>query len=198
MFSKKTELRETKLTETTQADRRIQKTLSALRDAFFELVLSKSYDEISVSDIIQKANVGRSTFYQHFKNKDEILAKSMHGPLSILADCIDRTDNGDELLGLMEHFWENRQFAPRIFTGTARKHVVTEHTELLGKRLEKQFKPLNFTPTLPLGFLAHQLAEAQLVVIIDWLIGKGHCTPEEMAIHVDRTTKALYQEFIKT
>ena len=54
-------------------DRRIQKTRKALRDALHSLVLDRGYDDLSVQDITDKANLGRATFYLHFREKDELL-----------------------------------------------------------------------------------------------------------------------------
>lgn len=59
-------------------DRRIQKTQKLLHDALMSLVREKPYDEIVVKEILDRANVGRSTFYTHFKDKDELLASGMH------------------------------------------------------------------------------------------------------------------------
>jgi AcrR family transcriptional regulator len=47
-------------------DKRTQKTRQALLGAFFGLVLERRYDEIKVADILERARVGRSTFYEHF------------------------------------------------------------------------------------------------------------------------------------
>jgi AcrR family transcriptional regulator len=54
-------------------DRRIQRTRKALRDALRSLVLDRGYDDLSVQDITDKANLGRATFYLHYREKDELL-----------------------------------------------------------------------------------------------------------------------------
>ena len=179
------------MTDEIQADKRIQKTLNALRDAFFDLVLSRSYDEISVSDIITKANVGRSTFYQHYKSKDDILATSMHFPLSTLARLVYSQRESSELISLLEHFWENRRFAPRIFSGTARKHVLETHVNLVTKQLELRAKSNTKIASIPINLLAHQIAEAHLTIVTDWLLGKGSCSIELLAKHLDHTSQSL-------
>lgn len=54
-------------------DRRVRKTREALYSAFVALIVERGYDSTSVQDIIDAADVGRTTFYAHFKSKDELL-----------------------------------------------------------------------------------------------------------------------------
>ncbi|NJM53793.1 MAG: TetR family transcriptional regulator [Blastocatellia bacterium] len=54
------------------ADRRTNRTQKALRNALIELILEKHYDTISVQDIIDRADIGRSTFYNHFRDKEDL------------------------------------------------------------------------------------------------------------------------------
>lgn len=55
------------------SDRRVQKTRKLLQDALIELVAEKGYESITIREILDKANVGRSTFYAHFQDKDQLL-----------------------------------------------------------------------------------------------------------------------------
>lgn len=62
-------------------DRRIEKTQNLLREALVSLIHEKNYDSIAVKEILDRANVGRSTFYTHFRDKDELLASGIDGML---------------------------------------------------------------------------------------------------------------------
>jgi AcrR family transcriptional regulator len=68
-------------------DRRIQKTLQLLEGALTALIAEKEYDDITVQEILDRANVGRSTFYAHFENKDQLLG-------SLLMHLNERFDEG--------------------------------------------------------------------------------------------------------
>ncbi len=54
-------------------DRRQRKTRDAIYRAFTELLVHKPYNSITVQEIIDRADIGRSTFYSHFETKDELL-----------------------------------------------------------------------------------------------------------------------------
>jgi len=54
-------------------DRRVTKTREALYSAFAALVAERGYDGFSIQDLIDEADVGRTTFYSHFKAKEDLL-----------------------------------------------------------------------------------------------------------------------------
>src|SRR5262245_60507318 len=60
-------------------DRRVQRTRQLLHGAMMSLIQEKGYEALSVQDIIDRANVGRATFYAHFDNKEDLLASGIDG-----------------------------------------------------------------------------------------------------------------------
>ena len=56
-----------------QMDRRIQRTRQLLHEALIELIQEKGYEAVTVQDILDRANLGRSTFYLHYRDKEELL-----------------------------------------------------------------------------------------------------------------------------
>src|SRR5713101_5995826 len=54
-------------------DRRVQRTRRLLHKALMSLILEKKYESVTVQEILDRADVGRSTFYMHFQDKDELL-----------------------------------------------------------------------------------------------------------------------------
>jgi AcrR family transcriptional regulator len=59
-----------------RVDRRVRRTRHALRHALLELILEKGYDRVTVEEIIERADVGRSTFYAHFRDKEDLFLSS--------------------------------------------------------------------------------------------------------------------------
>src|SRR5512147_1790597 len=70
--------------ESDQLDRRAQRSRELLTAALTELLHEQRYDLISVRDIITRAQVSRSTFYLHFRDKDDLLASNFTHMLSQL------------------------------------------------------------------------------------------------------------------
>lgn len=58
-------------------DRRVRRTRAALQRALHDLVLEKRYESITITDILDRADVGRSTFYTHFTDKDDLLLSAL-------------------------------------------------------------------------------------------------------------------------
>jgi AcrR family transcriptional regulator len=58
-------------------DRRVRRTRRLLREALIELILEKDYEDITVEDITDRGDLGRTTFYLHFQDKRELLTYSL-------------------------------------------------------------------------------------------------------------------------
>lgn len=56
-----------------ETDRRVRRTRQALRDALMELTLERGYDRVTLQQILDRADIGRSTFYAHYRDKDDLL-----------------------------------------------------------------------------------------------------------------------------
>lgn len=148
----------------TSLDPRSQRTRTALFEAFKGLVLERTYPQLRVEDILERAEVSRSTFYQHFDGKDDLLTQSMDPLLRVLA-----TSNEEEKLRLphvLGHFWDNRQFAEAIFAGPAGAAVI-EHLALLHEGV-----PTATVPRPQRRLAARAAAHGQIGVLLDWLTGR--------------------------
>lgn len=58
-------------------DRRVERTRQLLKSALLALIREKGFEALSVQDIIDRANVGRATFYAHFDNKEDLLVSGL-------------------------------------------------------------------------------------------------------------------------
>lgn len=67
-----------------KVDRRVERTQRLLSEALLSLIRERGYEALSVQDIIDRANVGRATFYAHFDNKEDLLVSRLDGLRSTL------------------------------------------------------------------------------------------------------------------
>lgn len=168
-------------------DPRRQRTQAALLQAFHELVLSGEEREIRVADIIRRADVGRSTFYEHYANAGDLHLQALAGPMSILADAITSRDQQTRLQSLLDHFDEFRPRARRTFTdATTRDQVAGLLTQQVDERLRRK-QSSGVVPDL----LPRQLAESALALIRVWLCDEVTCSSAELAAAICRSSQLL-------
>ena len=101
-----------------KTDLRIIKTNNTLYDALINLLKEKTFEEIKVSDICQKALVNRSTFYAHFNDKYELfmsLINSLKESLQIELKSIEETNLKDYYLKMIEVFLNHIEGKEQIY-----------------------------------------------------------------------------------
>src|SRR4051812_34320371 len=154
-------------------DRRTARTRQAIVSAFVTLVGERRYEAIRVGDIVEQADVGRSTFYDHFTGKDDLLRQSVDWLLRILAEAA--VPGGDEarLAFAVGHFWENRRLARAVLApplgASVRRHLEAAIEERLGGDLDmKRARSV-------------QIAGAQLALLEAWTRGEITASEELIA-----------------
>lgn len=93
--------------EARRDDRRVHRTEQLLRTALVSLIEEKGFETLTVQDIIDRANVGRATFYAHFDNKEDLLVSGFDGLRTALKELQRqahlRTTSSDERLFAFSH-----------------------------------------------------------------------------------------------
>jgi AcrR family transcriptional regulator len=172
-------------------DRRSERTHEALLVAFRDLVTERHrYDQIKVGDIIERANVGRSTFYEHYQNKDEILAESIRRPFGALADAVNVGFDVAHLRTVLNHFWDNRSHARSVFGGAARRPVAKILAAMILERLAARAARPDAATRASARIAAIALADAELGPITAWLTGELGCDVDAMAGVLFRVAQA--------
>ena len=160
-------------------DRRVQKTLALLHEALATLIREKPYDEIVVKEILDRANVGRSTFYMHFRDKDELLAtgiydmlRGFHPPeLPMAGKKHERVIRFS--LPVFEHIHRHRQAgAPAMGARGAILHERLQHVlaELIADDVEKVRQGRRkSTGQLPSELIVNYIAST-FVLVLNWWV----------------------------
>ncbi len=128
-------------------DRRVRRTRKLLHAAFLELVVEKGYDKTTIQDILDRADVGRSTFYVHFRDKEALLTASfdeMRDQLEEALSAIPMSGVVDVTLPatmLFGHAHRHQQIY-RALCGRHGGDVVQRHLRhLIGDVLRKHLQP---------------------------------------------------------
>ena len=170
-------------------ERRSDRTRQQIMSAFTGLVFEGGFENVSVQGLVGAAGVARSTFYEHFSGKEDVLRASMEHLFSVIADCVVEDKMPGDLAAVLDHMWSNRRLAGAIFSGQARAVLARSQADLVEGRLRQAAQ--GRVPCIPLRLAAIEIAEAQLALIESWLRGRAHCPADRLASGMHRTTRAV-------
>jgi AcrR family transcriptional regulator len=163
-------------------DRRSQRTRQAIGNALLELMLEKAYDSITVQDIIDRANIGRSTFYSHYQDKEHLLASQIEEMGHQLEPTAAGTYTLLPSLRIFQHTQENHRLYKALVWGRGIDVVFKALQAHLDMELEAEFKRKlgKQTSPIPLPIVAHYTTGAFLTLLKWWLDKNMPCSPEEI------------------
>ena len=171
-------------------DRRVVRTRKLLREALHSLIREKNYDDIVVKEILDRADVGRSAFYAHFRDKDELLSSSIE---DLLANLQEIKTNGHQnrieavlwfSLPLLEHI-ERQHAAGGLRMGPRGRSILHQRLKsVLAKLILAQFKK-NFGARRNAGVIPGELVAGYLastfVLVLDWWVDSKPQIPAKAA-----------------
>lgn len=117
--------------DSADTDARVRATREAIRLAFNDLVLSGSFDAIRIGNLVERAGVGRSTFYEHYRSKDDVLRDAVRGVLGMLGGGLALRPDPNGIIAFLDHVASNRAASLVILRGSARAIVVDVLTDVL-------------------------------------------------------------------
>jgi AcrR family transcriptional regulator len=172
-------------------DRRIQKTKNLLHDALGSLIREKPYDAIVVQEILDRANVGRSTFYMHFRDKDELLVSGIHDMLhSVHATELPSSGKRYEgiirfSLPIFEHIHQHSHTGSAKM-GTRGRAIIHEHlqkvlAQLIADDVRKDFQNRRKTAgQIPPDLIVQFVASTFILVLNWWVETSSPLPPKEV------------------
>lgn len=169
-------------------DRRQKKTRVALHSAFIHLLLNHGYDSVTIGAVTEVANVGRSTFYEHYRTKDDLLRATLRTPFSTLANLVNSPVCSDPLRNVLKHFRDNQQVA-RVLLGWPTRSVLSA---ALAECIVISFSRVpKLQPLIPLEVIARQIADMQLALVEAWIAGRPAFGIEAASDALNFATRAL-------
>jgi len=173
-------------------DRRVQRTRKLLREALMELILEEGYDTISIQDITDKANLGRATFYLHFKDKDDLLLDVMDQMMSDFMDQVPQLSSAQWQLEdnkaiekLFDFAADHYDLYRILIIGsggiTASRQLHNRIAENIERSIQSEIDEITGEPLVPPHFLANHFAGSLLSTIYWWLDNDLPYDVEQMA-----------------
>ena len=166
-------------------DRRVRRTKRLLKEALISLILEKGYDEVSVQEVIDKADVGRTSFYTYFRSKEDLLLQNlddleeMFEPEEVKSEDLNVNEFS---LMMFRHLKENWKLA-RLLLGNKKIPAVRNHVQKIFLKYYKNQFQIKFgkrkTP-VEIEFAAVMFSGALLSLILWWLSMKEPVSPEMM------------------
>lgn len=169
-------------------DRRVRRTRAALQQALLSLMVEKGYDAITVQDLIERADIGRSTFYAHFSDKPDLLQDSLAqlrdlvGPVPGTA-CPDRRRPVRFGLQMLQHVQEERDLLRAMLLRPGTGVVRAEMERMLTAVVEEELHALAEActpPRVPLDLVAAGVVGTFMAVLTWWVAKDFRGTPEEV------------------
>ena len=158
-------------------DRRVDRTRSALERSFNALFLAEGYEKTTPARVAEAAQVGRSTFYEHFAGQEDLFEQRLLRVLPPLGDATRPEVLPGALEPSLDHFWDNRVIVRTLLSGRARAVIMRTLTGLI----EEQIRGQRTGSAIPLRLIATQIAGAQLAVLEEWLSGRHRCSSADLA-----------------
>lgn len=174
-------------------DRRQKKTRAAIFKAFSALLSEKNYGRITVQEIIDEADVGRTTFYAHFETKDELLkalCEELFG--HIIDSALDCThthgiySNGNVpesvFCHLLQHLQENDNNILGLLSCESSEIFLRYFKDSLNKLIRMQFVNQNRkkNTNIPQDFLINHISGSFVEMVLWWIKGHMKQKPEEL------------------
>lgn len=167
-------------------DRRSQRTRQLISEAFVELLMERGYEAMSIRDVIERANVGRSTFYSHFKDKEELFVSQLDRLLEALSYHLPQEHVEQNpffpSLGLFQHIQEQQKLF-RALSWSSGVDILTRHLQKsMSEKIEEKLKASGQIYEVPVPVMANFLAGSFLTLVKWWLDNKMVYSPEEMDV----------------
>lgn len=167
-------------------DRRSQRTRQLVNSAMLALLLEKRYDAITVQDILDRAGIGRTTFYSHYFDKEDVHAAMMEEMLERMSQQLSKKHAGQGIIPSLELFQHSQQDQKRFHAmtgGPTAERMWETMQATLSKTIEQSLRSarnVKDPPPIPLKIMASYLAGAFLNLLKWWLRSGMPYTPEEM------------------
>ena len=167
-------------------DRRSLRTRHLVSAAMLELMRGKRYDAITVQDLLDRSGIGRSTFYAHFFDKEDVLKSVSEQMLETFRHQLSLRNVEQKIvpsLELFQHAQENYQFFQAMVRGHGAEVLWETGSALLSRNIERTLATTlaeKSSPSVPPTVVSQYLAGAFLSLLRWWIEAEMPYSPGRM------------------
>src|SRR6478609_5900122 len=168
-------------------DRRTLRTRDALGDALVHLMHERPFKSITVQDVLDRAGVGRSTFYTHYRDKDDLFLSDVEEFWEMISSILDRSGENSMRVApvreLFSHIADVKVFRDALVAAGKIHDVMELGQGQFARAIEKRLVKLTSgqgTVPAPLSATAHALAGALFSSMMWWIDRGMPASPQEM------------------
>ena len=172
---------------TKKTDARVRRTRDALGDALVALMQEKPFDTITVQDVLDRANVSRSTFYTHYSDKDDLLMSDAEEFFEAISRALSQHDDKSDRVFPVQEFFTHLADVQPFFKALVKSGKFQENMELarghFARGIERRLAELPRGRSIPpheLPAIAFTHAGALLSLLTWWLDRGMRESPAEM------------------
>lgn len=174
-------------TAAAKIDRRIVRTRDTLGDALVELMQEKTFDEITVQEVLDRAGVGRSTFYAHYRDKDDLFLSDVEDFFGLMSTLLTRRGVSVERVApvgeLFAHIAEAHEFYAALVASGKVKDVLELGQGFFARSIEERLIMAHVAmEPMQLKAYAHALAGSLFALLSWWIDHRMAESPEAMDV----------------
>jgi AcrR family transcriptional regulator len=168
-------------------DRRVARTRDRLGDALIALMQEKSFDSITVQEVLDRARIGRSTFYAHYRDKLDLFLSDLDEFLEAMSTVLSRSGDTSERVAPVRELFAHVSEGRRLYNALVESGRMYDFMELaqehfargIEQRLAALPRSRAVTPAHRAA-LAHALAGSLLSLLSWWMALDAPAPPEQM------------------
>jgi AcrR family transcriptional regulator len=171
----------------TNEDRRVRRTRDRLGDAMMALLVEKPFDEITVQDVLDHAEVSRSTFYAHYRDKNDLFLSDAEEFFEAMATALsrhgDKSDRVAPVQELFAHIAEVRPFYDALIASGRSQDLLELGQGHFARGIEQRFNEIPRARKIAAHIrsaVAHSLAGSLFSLLAWWIRHDMKLSAEEM------------------
>lgn len=195
-------------------DRRTIQTKSQITDALIELIHTKGFNNLNVTDLTRTAGIGRGTFYIHYLDKFDLLSKTETRLLNEIQDILNAivpeelktfSENSENapselVIKTLDYFYQNSKLLSALLCPDGDPYLIGKIKKMFKEVIIKSFhaapSEIEFHPGIPKDYVMEIILDRLMSIVVYWMSKDHPESPSEIAEIIKTTQRTAPQDLI--